>query len=148
MGIDIQTQVLIQRPRAEVAAFMFDPRNDAMWTTGVIECRPLAEGPLRPGVRVERISKFLGRRFGYEYEVVAADEEGFVEMRVAQPFPMHIRYELEEACAGGTVARIRAQGDAGGFFRMAAPLLGRMVRRNITNDLETLKEYLEARAEA
>lgn len=145
MGIDIQTQVTIQRPPAEVAGFMFDPRNDAIWTTGVIECRPLTEGPLRAGSRVERVTKFLGRQFGYTYEVVDADGERFVEMRVEQPFPMQIRYELEDA-PGGTLARIRARGDATGFFRMAAPFLGRMVRRNITNDLETMKEYLEGQA--
>lgn len=145
MGIDIKTQVLIQRPRAEVASFMFDPRNDAIWTTGVVESRPLTDGPLRAGSRVERVSKFLGRQFGYAYEVIAADDDSFVQMRVEEPFPMQIRYELEDA-PEGTVARIRAQGDATGFFRVAAPLLGRMVRRNITNDLETLKGYLEAQA--
>lgn len=145
MGIDVQPQVLIRRPRAEVAAFMFDPRNDAIWTTGVVECRPLTEGPLRAGSRVERVVKFLGRRFGYEYEVVAADGERFVEMRVEQPFPMHVRYELEDA-PGGTLARIRAQGDATGFFRVATPLMRRMVERNITKDLELLKRSVEERA--
>lgn len=50
---------------------MFDPKNYAIWTTGVIECRPLSDGPLRAGSRVERISKFMGKKFGYQYEVVA-----------------------------------------------------------------------------
>jgi hypothetical protein len=145
MAIDVQTEVLIRRPRTEVAAFMFDPTHDAIWTTGVVECRPLTEGRLRAGSRVERVTKFLGRQFGYTYEVVDADEDGFVEMKVEQPFPMRIRYELVDA-SGGTIARIRARGDATGFFRVAAPFMSRMVRRNITNDLETLKEYLEARA--
>jgi len=147
MSIDVQTEVLIRRSRAEVAAFMFDPRNDSIWTTGVVECRPLTEGPLRKGSRVERISKFLGRQFGYQYEVVAAESESFVQMHVDEPFPMEIRYELETR-PEGTITRIRAQGDATGFFRLAAPLMSRMVRRNITNDLELLKEYLEARAAA
>jgi hypothetical protein len=145
MSIDIQTEVLIRRPSAEVAQFMFDPRNDSIWTTGVVESRPLTEGPLRKGSRVERISKFLGRQFGYQYEVVAADGERFVQMHVDEPFPMEIRYELETQ-PEGTLTRIRAQGDASGFFRLAAPLMSRMVRRNITNDLELLKEYLEARS--
>jgi hypothetical protein len=143
--VDVHCEVLVQRPRADVAAFMFDPKNDALWTTGVVECRPLTDGPLRAGSRVERVTKFLGRTFGYQYEVVSADAESFVEMRVDEPFPMRIRYELEDR-PRGTLARIRAQGDASGFFRLASPLLGRMVRRNITNDLETLKEYLEAQA--
>jgi hypothetical protein len=147
MSIDIQTQVVIRRSRAEVAAFMFDPRNDATWTTGVIECRPLTDGPLRAGSRVERVVKFLGRQFGYLYEVSAADADRFVQMHVTQPFPMQVRYELEDV-PEGTLARIRAQGDATGFFRMAGPLMAPMVRRNITNDLELLKKHLEAKASA
>jgi hypothetical protein len=126
-------------------AFMFDPCNDAIWTTGVVESRPLTEVPLRTGSRVERISKFLGRQFGYQYKVVAADGERFVQMDVKEPFPMQIRYELESQ-PEGTLTRIRAQGDATGFFRLAAPLMSRMVRRNITHDLELLKKHLEARA--
>lgn len=145
MGIDVQPEVLIHRPRAEVAAFMFEPSNDAVWTTGVVECRPLTPGRLRTGSRVERVTRFLGRQFGYQYEVVAADGDRSVEMRVEEPFPMHIRYELQEV-PGGTLARIRARGDASGFYRLAAPLMARMVRGNITKDLELLKAHLEAQA--
>lgn len=144
MSIDVQPEILIRRPRAQVASFMFEPRNDALWTTGVIECRPLTDGPLRAGARVERVVKFLGRRFGYQYEVVAADERS-VEMTVEQPFPMQIRYELEDA-PEGTRVRIRARGDASGFFRLASPIMSRMVRRNITADLTALKKHLEVGA--
>lgn len=142
MPIDVQTEVTIRRPRASVAAYMFDPKNDAAWTTGVVECRPLSDGPLRAGARVERVTKFLGRQFAYTYEVVDADLDSFVEIKVDQPFPMRIRYTLEDS-PEGTVARIRASGEAGGFFRIAGPLLGRMVRRNIRADLEQLKRQLE-----
>jgi hypothetical protein len=143
MSIDVHTEVLIRRSPAQVAAFMFEPRNDKLWTTGVVECRPLTEGPLRAGSRVERIAKFLGRQFGYQYEVTDAQSEHFVEMRVEEPFPMRIRYQLE-GTPEGTRTSIRAQGDASGFFRLAAPVLSFMVRRNITADLELLKKHLEA----
>jgi hypothetical protein len=145
MAIDVTTEVVIRRPRADVAAFMFDPRNDATWTTGVVECRPLDDGRLRTGSRVERHVKFLGRKFAYLYEVVDAEDDAFVEMKVEQPFPMLVRYELVDA-DGGTIARIRARGDATGFFRVAAPFMARMVRRNIGKDLELLKQHLEQRS--
>lgn len=143
MPIDVQPEIVIHRPRAEVAAFMFEPTNDGLWTTGVVECRPLTEGRLRTGSRVERVTRFLGRRFGYQYEVVAAEGDSFVELSVEQPFPMHIRYELRETPAG-THASIRARGEASGFFRLASPLLARMVRRNIGRDLALLKARVEA----
>ena len=142
MSIDVERQVLVKRARAEVAAYMFDPRNDAAWTTGVVESRPLTDGRLRPGSRVERTTQFLGRQFTYIYSVVEAEDDRFVEIRVDKPFPMQVRYELEDA-ADGTLARIRARGDAGCFFNLAAPLLGMMVGRSIGADLEALRTRLE-----
>ena len=142
--VDVRPVLLVHRPRNEVAAFMFDPRNDAAWTTGVVSARPLTDGRLRVGSRVERTVKFLGRRFSYTYEVVAADPDRFVEMTVTQPFPMHVRYDLADA-AEGTRTSIHATGEARGFFRLAAPFMNRMVRRNIAADLSNLKTLLESR---
>ena len=44
----------------------------------------------------------------------------------------------------GTLASIRACGDAGRFFCVAGPLLAFMVRRSIARDLATLRARLEA----
>jgi hypothetical protein len=140
--IDVHVEIVIARPRAVVAAYMFDPANDAAWTTGVVECRPLVPGRLRPGSAVERLVRFAGRRFWYRYDVIAAEGDRFVEMNVEKPFPMRVRYELEDEGAG-TRATIRASGDPGGFFRFAGPLLAPMVRRNIGKDLELLKARVE-----
>lgn len=139
---DLRVEILIRRPRASVAAYMFDPRNDASWTTGVVECRPRQPGRLRPGARVERTVSFLGRRFAYEYEVTAVEDDQLVEMRVGQPFPMQIRYLLEDA-GEGTLTAIEARGEGTGFFRLAAPVLDLMVRGNIRKDLELLRERVE-----
>lgn len=46
--------------------------------------------------------------------------------------------------ADGTRVVIHARGEAGGFYKIAAPLLNRMVRKNIQKDLDTLKAHLEA----
>jgi hypothetical protein len=151
MSVDVLCEIVIDRPRADVAAFMFDPARDALWTTGVVESRPLTPGLLHKGSRVERISKFLGRRFGYLVEVVDASEARFVDMAVTKPFPMTIRYELDDDAGGAggslrTVARIRARGEPGGFFKLAGPLLSPMVKGNIDKDLRKLKECLESAA--
>jgi len=143
MPINVRAAILIHRSRAVVAAYMFYPRNDAAWTTGVVDCRPLTDGALRPGSRVERVTNFLGRQFTYEYRVTARDDDRAVDLGVDRPFPMQIRYELSDD-ARETLASIRARGDAGRFFCVAGPLLAFMVRRNIARDLATLKGRLEA----
>ena len=138
MEIDVQAELLIARPRAEVAAFMFDPANDAAWIGGVREARALTDGPLQQGSRVERVARFLGRRFSYTTEVLAYEPERMVEMRATRPFEIQVRYELEGR-DGQTLVRIRAAGGGTGFFKLAAPLLGAMVRRNIAGDLQRLQ---------
>jgi len=141
MATDVRVELIVRQTRADVARFMFDPANDVIWTTGVVACRPLTEGPLRRGSRVERTAKFLGKRFAYQYEVTDAAVERFIEMRVDEPFPMQVRYELADA-PDGTLVSIHARGDARGFHRIASPILNRMVRRNIRKDLELLRTTL------
>ena len=143
MPIEVEEETIIARPRADVAAFMFDPRNDAAWTTGVVESRPHAKGLMKAGARVTRTVEMAGRRLEFEYRVVASDSDSFVEMKVDEPFPMHIRYELETV-PKGTLARIRAVGDPGSFIRMAAPVLKLMAKRSVKSDLKELKKCVES----
>jgi hypothetical protein len=140
--VDVRPTVLVRRPRSEVAAFMFDPRNDLRWTGGITSSRPAQPGPLATGATVERTARFLGRTFSYGFVVTQHQPDRLVVLKVDRPFPMLVRYELEDA-DGGTVVAIHASGDPGGFFGWASPLMGRQVRKNIAADLERLRGCLE-----
>ena len=142
MTVDVRPEVLIHRPRAEVAAVMFDPVNDLRWTGGITSSRPDRPGRLQQGATVVRSAKFLGRSFDYGYVVTRHEPDRLVEMRVERPFPMVVRYELDDATDGTSVA-IHAVGRPGRFFGWATPLMTRQVRRSITADLVRLRQYLE-----
>ncbi len=145
MAIDVSAETDIERPRGEVAAFAMDAGTDPIWISGVIEAKLLTEPPLARGAQVSRVATFLGRRIEYVNEVVEYDPQACMVMRsIKGPFPMTLTYTFEDA-PGGTRARIRVQGEASGFFKLAAPVLSRAVKRSITNDLETLKDRLESR---
>ena len=143
MAVDVRPEVLVHRPRGEVAAFMFDPAHDLEWTGGITSSRPARPGPLTEGATVLRTARFLGREFDYGYVVTAHEPDRLVEMKVDRPFPMTVRYELEDAPDGTRVA-IRASGSPGRFFGWATPLMARQVRKSITADLMRLKACLEA----
>ena len=144
MSVDVRPTVLVHRPRDEVAAFMFDPANDLRWTGGITSSRPAQEGLLTEGATVVRTARFLGRTFDYGYVVTRHDPDRLVELKVERPFPMLVRYELEDA-PGGTLVAIHASGSPAGFFgRMAAPMMTRQVRKSIAGDLERLRTCLEA----
>lgn len=142
VDVDVRPSQVIRRPRADVAAFMFDPAHDTEWTGGITASRPDQPGPLSTGATVARDARFLGRTFTYGYVVTAHDPGRLVEMQVEKPFPMTVRYELEDH-PEGTLAAIHAAGDPGRFFGWATPLMRRMVARNIAGDLARLRDCLE-----
>lgn len=142
MTVDVRPVVLVHRPRAEVAAFMFEPRNDMRWTGGITSSSPAQPGPLVLGASVERTAKFLGRAFTYGYVVTQHKVDRLVELKVDRPFPMLVRYELDDS-PDGTLVAIHASGAPGGFFRWATPVMSAQVRKSITGDLNRLRACLE-----
>ena len=132
----------MHRPRAEVAAFMFDPANDLRWTGGITSSNPAQPGPLVEGATVERTARFLGRTFRYGYVVTEHKPDRLVELKVARPFPMLVRYELQDV-PDGTLVAIHAVGSPGMFFGWATPVMARQVRKSISGDLGRLRAALE-----
>jgi hypothetical protein len=105
-------------------------------------------------VQVARVAHFLGKRIEYVNEAEVYEPRTQLVMRsIKGPFPIRITYSfddgwLENGTAGdeagaGTLARIRVEGYARGFYRMAGPLLNTMVQRSIGRDIANLKKVLE-----
>ena len=139
MRTDVTAEIQVERPRDEVARFAMDWRNDTEWIGALNEVALVSEEPLQ----VRRVAGFLGKRIEYVNEVVELEPGRRLAMRsVKAPFPMTVVYEFEDA-GDGTLMRIRAGGDATGFYRVAGPLLSRAVKRGIEGDLARLKRKLE-----
>ena len=146
MGVDVRAEILIARPREEVAGYAMDARNDPRWIGGIQTAEILGGSEIRQGTHVTRVARFLGRRIEYVNEVVDHSPPARLAMRsVKAPFPMEVTYEFEER-DGGTLARIHVRGDAGRFYGLAAPLLSRAVRRSISRDLASLRSLLEGQS--
>jgi polyketide cyclase/dehydrase/lipid transport protein len=143
MTVDVTPSALVRRSPAEVAAFMFDPANDLRWTGGITASTPAQPGPLVQGATVERTARFLGRTFTYGYVVTRHEPDRLVELQVDRPFPMTVRYELDQH-PDGTLVTIHATGNPGRFFGWATPLMTRRVHKNIAADLDRLRNCLES----
>ena len=143
MALDETAEIGIRREPHDVAAYMFDPAHDPDWIGGIGEAQPLTDGPIDVGSRVRRRASFLGRRIDYVMEVVEHEPHRRLVMHAVEaPMPMDVTYEVEPH-PDGSRARVRVQGDAGGLYRLAGPLMGRQVRRSITGDVLALKRILE-----
>ena len=146
MSIDVTAEVVIHCPNDKVAGFAMDWRNDPTWIGGISEVKMLTEPPFGEGSQIERVAAFLGKRIEYVNEVTNFDPNGLLTMRsVRGPFPMIIDYAFQEV-SDGTLARIRVQGDAAGFFKLVGPVLALAVKRSVRKDLHALKRLLESGA--
>jgi uncharacterized membrane protein len=146
MPVDVQTDIEIARPRAEVAAFASDPDNATAWYQNIKAVEWESEPPLRVGSRIAFVASFLGRRIAYTYEVVEhLPGERFVMSTAEGPFPMETTYTWEDADGGATRMTLRNRGEPAGFGKITAPVVARAMRRANNKDLEELKQLLEGR---
>ena len=143
--VDVQTEIEIQRPRAEVAAYASDPDNATAWYENITSVDWKSPRPVTVGTRVAFEARFLGRRLAYTYEVRVLDPaERFVMSTAEGPFPMETTYTWQDAPAGGTIMRLRNRGEPSGFGAILAPLMARQMRKANQHDLARLKAILES----
>ena len=146
MAVDVQTEIVISRPRAEVAAYASDPDNAASWYQNIESAEWKTPRPLAVGSRVAFVARFLGRRLAYTYEVTElVPGERFIQRTTEGPFPMETTYSWEDAPGGGTRMKLRNRGEPSGFSSFAAPVMATAMRRANQKDLARLKGILETR---
>jgi uncharacterized membrane protein len=144
MAVDVVTEAVIDRPRAEVAGYASDPNNAPRWYVNIQSVEWKTPPPLGVGSRVAFVAQFLGRRLAYTYDVVELVPGERLVMRTAEgPFPMETTYRWEALGNGQTRMTLRNRGEPSGFGRLAAPLLAGAMRRANRKDLERLKSILE-----
>jgi hypothetical protein len=140
----VQTEIVLARPCADVAAYASDPDNAAEWYENIKAVEWKTPKPLAVGSRIAFVARFLGRRLAYTYEITELVPGERLVMRTAEgPFPMETTYTWEDA-GGGTRMTLRIRGEPAGFSKLAAPFLAIAVRRANRKDVARLKAILEA----
>ncbi|WP_028281009.1 SRPBCC family protein [Arthrobacter sp. H5] len=143
--VDIQTEILIDRPREAVAAFSGDPANAPQWYVNISSAGWQTGAGLAVGARIAFSAAFLGRNLSYVYEVVELVPGQKLVMRTAQgPFPMQTTYTWSSVDPNTTRMTLRNDGKPSGFSKLLAPLVGVTMRAANTKDLKNLKRILES----
>jgi uncharacterized protein YndB with AHSA1/START domain len=144
VAVDVLTEVVIDRPCPEVAAFSSDPDHAPLWYANIKSVRWETVPPPQVGSRMAFVAQFLGRQISYTYEIVELQPDRKLVMSTAEgPFPMETTYTWEPAGTGSTRMTLRNRGEPGGFSKMAGPVMAAAIRRANQKDLGRLKRLME-----
>jgi hypothetical protein len=64
MPFDVRVDAHVAKSPQTVAGYMFDPRHDPEWITGIEHVDP-PEAPVAVGTETHRLARFMGRRIDY-----------------------------------------------------------------------------------
>jgi uncharacterized protein YndB with AHSA1/START domain len=141
-----EINLVIHRPIEEVFAFISNAENLPRWRAATLEITPISGGSPDVGSLFRGRFAFLGRPFEGNLEVIRHEPPRRYATRLTKgPFPLEAHYTLESNNEGTRLTLV-IQGEPGGFFKLAEPLVVSMARRSYESDLHNLKEMLEAHA--
>ena len=144
--IRIEFSVDVNRPPSEVFAYITDADRLPEWQSGAVEAQWLGEKAR--GARIREVRKFLGRRMETELEVTEYEPDRRFDLRaVSGPVPFAVTQTLEPRDDGTRLSFV-GEGEPGGFFKLAEPVVARVAERQFKNDFETMKDILESSAAA
>lgn len=145
--VDLETTVDIDRPVAEVFAFVADQTNAPTWQQGLHEVRRLTEGPIGVGTEHEFVRRFAGREVASRNRFVSFEAGRYVEFEIPDGWLTGRASYRTEPSAGGTALTSRMSFRARGPLRLLEPVLSRILARDSRRDEMRLKRILEARTE-
>jgi uncharacterized protein YndB with AHSA1/START domain len=141
--ITVDSNVTINRPPMEVFDFVRDQDNAAKWLSGWLETRPTnkTEGV---GYTWIDVVEMFGRPVETEFELTGLEPGQRIAFRsIGGSFPISGVYSFSPSGQGAAVS-FELKGEPAGFFKLAEPLLGRMLQRQWDANVANLKDVLES----
>jgi uncharacterized protein YndB with AHSA1/START domain len=143
---EISESIVINRPIADVFAYVIDATNDPAWHTDILEAQKTSQGPIGKGTTWHvRFKPAMGISEG-NMEVVDFEPNRLEVQRGAMgPMRPTLTYMVEPD-NGGTKFTRRVQMRISGFMRVMSPLMKVMTAKGNRQFLANLKRVLEGSA--
>jgi uncharacterized protein YndB with AHSA1/START domain len=140
--IKVESSVVINKPRAEVYAFVTNGENTPKWQGGVEAVSD--EGPPNTvGTQYTEVRKFMGQEMKTTLEIVEVVPNVKWSSKVVKgPVPYTVTVTFEES-GGGTKMTVTTEGEPTGFFKIAEGMVAGQLEKNLAESNEALKKLLE-----
>jgi uncharacterized membrane protein len=134
--------VTINRPRAEVFAYLAKFENIPSWNYAISETRKITTGPVVVGTQYRQV-RTLPSRSEERFEVVVFEPDRRLSIDGdLGPFHGRVSYDLDDV-GGATTLTNTVDLEASGALSLVAKLATRKVQAAVAANLEVLKELLE-----
>jgi uncharacterized membrane protein len=139
----VEMSIVVNRPVGEVFQFISVNQNALQWQSGLLETR-ITNDVIGPGRAWIDTVQFLGRRMEVPFQLTDWQTDQKIAFQSAGgPIPMQGSYAFAPNGAGVQVTFLLT-GEPGGFFKIAEPVLMRLLQRQWDTNLANLKDVLEA----
>jgi len=141
--INLDLGTLIDKPVKDVFAFITNPANMAKWNSAVVSMEQITPGAVGLGTKFKNVGEMMGRRIEGEMQVVAFEPDSKYGFQM-NAGPVQISVTLTFKTVGtGTKLSLNAQGNPGGLFKLAEPVMQGRVKSMMEENLTRLKSVLE-----
>ena len=146
--MQVTSTVVVAAPSDEVFAYLSDAENNPEWQSGMVSAQWTSGGPTGVGSTYDQVATFLGRRIESTFEVEEFEPGRRIKASsTGGSFPITFTRMVEPADGGTRVTAI-ITGDSSGFFKIAEPIMQRMVQRSVDGDYRNLAKQFTPHAEA
>jgi carbon monoxide dehydrogenase subunit G len=141
--INIDLGTMIDRPVHDVFTFITNPGNMSKWNSAVVSMEQITPGAVGVGTKFKSVGEMMGRRIEGEMQVVAFEPDSKFGFQM-NAGPVQVNVVLTFKTVGtGTKLNLNAQGNPGGLFKLAEPVMAGRVKGMMEENLARLKSVLE-----
>jgi uncharacterized protein YndB with AHSA1/START domain len=142
----MEASVVIARPIEEVFAYVVNASSWPKWEQGLLEAEQTSEGPIGVGTTFRGLNEFMGRKMEWTSEITEYEPNEKVAQKMISG-PVQGEQSLTfEPVEDRTRFTLVSEGETGGFFKVAEPIVNRMMKKQLEGNLAKLKQILEAGA--
>ncbi len=141
-----EASITIDRPVEDVFAFTTDIQKLTKWSSVFKSVKRLSDGPVGVGTKDELTVEFVGQKIETTTEVTAYDPPNrYAYKSISGPLPFE-NTVLFTPAGTGTKVDLILEGEPEGLFKLAGPVFQPLARKQLEDQLKTLKKVIEAQS--
>lgn len=141
---EFENSIFINRPPQDVFNAITDFAKQPLWQSMVESAEWTSNGPAGVGSTMKVVARFLGREIDTEAQVTAWEPPHRIDWKgLNGPYPVEVTNTVEPQ-GEGTLLTSVSRAEFGGFFKLAAGLVGKQLQKQIGSNYESLKLLMES----